>query len=120
MNTITEVSGLRVLTCAPERATLANEQDALDLIGEAFGAEATVVVVPADRVDDAFFTLGTRVAGDVVLKFTNYRVRLVVLGDISRHLDASERLREFVREINRGKDIWFVADEAALAAKLAG
>jgi len=118
MNTISEVAGLRVLTCVPDHTTLAREQDALDLIGEAFGAEATVVVVPADRVDDAFFTLSTRVAGDVVLKFTNYRVRLVVLGDISRHLDASERFREFVREINRGSDIWFVADEEALAAKL--
>jgi len=118
VNTISEVRGLRVLTCEPDRATLASEQDALDLIGEAMGAEASVVAVPADKVADAFFTLSTRVAGDVVRKFAGYRIRLVVLGDISRHLDASDAFRAFVHEINRGRDIWFLADHDALAARL--
>ena len=57
--------------------------DALDLIGAAFlGAE--VVAVPASRLDDDFFSLGTRFAGEIMQKFVNYRLRLVVVGDISR------------------------------------
>ena len=119
VNTISEVHGQRVLTAAPERPTLGSEQDAVDLIGLAYGEEADVVVVPADRVAEDFYRLGTRVAGDVVRKFAGYRVRLVVLGDIARHLDASDAFRAFVHEINQGRDIWFVPDEAELAAKLA-
>lgn len=48
-----------------------------------------------------------------------YRLRLVVVGDIARHLSASAALPDLVREANRGRDIWFVADLDDLAARLA-
>lgn len=117
MNTISELAGVRVLTHAPDGVTLASEADALDLIGEAMGAEADVVVVPADRVADAFYTLGSGIAGQVVLKFAGYRVRLVVVGDLTERL-TSDSFRAFVYEINKGKDIWFLADQRELAARL--
>jgi hypothetical protein len=44
----------------------------------------------------------------------------VVLGDITAHLEASDAFAAFVHEINRGKDIWFVTDEAELTTKLTG
>ena len=118
MRTISEVQGHRVLTVTPSEPALGSEQDALDLIGEAFGDEVAVVVVPADRVADDFFELRTRVAGDVVRKFAAYRIRLVVMGDIAERLAASESLRAFVHEINKGSDIWFVRDNTELGAKL--
>jgi hypothetical protein len=120
MRTISEVHGRRVLTVTPSAPVLGSEQDALDLLGDAFGDGATVVVVPADRVAEDFFELRTRVAGDVVRKFAMYRVRLVVMGDIAGRLAASDSLRAFVHEINKGSDVWFVADDAELAAKLPG
>lgn len=115
-----QIHGQHVLTYTEDRPTLGSEQDALDLIGAAFGEQATVVVVPADRVAPGFFTLSTRVAGDVVRKFQAYRVRLVVLGDVTRHVEASDAFRAFVHETNRGGDIWFLADEAELSTRLAG
>ena len=57
-------------------------------------------------------------AGAVVQKFVNYRLRLVVVGDVSEHVAASTALRDFVREANRGTQTGFVADEAELAAWL--
>lgn len=117
MNTISESHGVRVLTVAPDTPTLGGENDAVDLIGAAYGEDAPVVVVPADRVDQRFFTLSTRVAGDVVRKFQSYQVRLVVLGDITAHL-ASDSFRAFVHEINKGRDIWFLADRAELDERL--
>ncbi len=117
MDSISETHGVRVLTVTPATPTLASEADALDLIGQAFNEAATVVVVPADRVDVRFFTLSTRVAGDVVRKFAAYQVRLVVLGDITAHL-ATDSFRAFVHEINKGTDIWFLADRAELDERL--
>lgn len=117
---ISEMHGQRVLTYAEDELTLRGEQDAVDLIGLAFSEEAGVVVVPADRVAPEFYTLSSRIAGDVVRKFQSYRVRLVVLGDISAHLEASGAFRAFVHEINRGKDIWFLTDDTELSAKLGG
>jgi hypothetical protein len=69
-------------------------------------------------LDDGFFDLSTRVAGEIAQKFVNYRRRLVVVGDIERRLLGSQSLRDFVRECNRGRQIWFVRDTEALASRL--
>ncbi|MBO4210430.1 DUF4180 domain-containing protein [Micromonospora echinofusca] len=110
-------AGVPVLVCDPAGPPVATTQDALDLIGAAFlGAE--VVAVPADRLDERFFSLGTRFAGEIMQKFVNYRLRLAVVGDISRHLAASAALRALVHESNRADHIWFVPDLDALDDRL--
>lgn len=111
-------AGVSVLVCDPDGPLIATMDDALDLIGSAFqGAE--VVAVPAVRLDERFFSLGTRFAGELMQKFVNYRLRLAVVGDISSHLTASSALRALVRESNRSGHVWFVEDLDALDARLA-
>ncbi|WP_433342640.1 DUF4180 domain-containing protein [Micromonospora sp. CA-111912] len=114
---VRELAGVAVLVCDPAGPPVATVQDALDLIGAAFlGAE--VVAVPASRLDEDFFTLGTQFAGEVMQKFVNYRLRLAVIGDISRHLAASSALRALVHESNRAEHVWFLPDLDALEARL--
>ncbi|MGW7094295.1 DUF4180 domain-containing protein [Streptomyces sp. NPDC054874] len=111
--------GVPVLVCDAAGVTIGDVQDALDhLIGAAFAC-AEVVAVPSARLDDRFFDLSTGLAGAILQKFANYRLRLVVLGDIGHHLSASSALPDLVREANRGRDIWFVPDLDALADRLA-
>ncbi|MFY1619552.1 DUF4180 domain-containing protein [Micromonospora sp. WMMD736] len=110
-------AGVPVLVCDPAGPLIATEQDALDLIGAAF-LGAQVVAVPANRLDDRFFALGTRFAGEVMQKFVNYRLRLAVVGDISAQLAGSSALRALVHESNRGEQIWFVPDLDALDERL--
>jgi hypothetical protein len=97
---------------------LATGQDALDAIGEAWGSDASTIVVPASRFDEAFFDLRTGVLGELTQKFVNYRIRLVVLGDVTAFVQASDAFRDYVRETNAGDQVWFVADETELAARL--
>ncbi|WP_151484453.1 DUF4180 domain-containing protein [Streptomyces albicerus] len=120
MNTLQTINDVPVLICADEGDAIGSEQDALDLIGDAGYQGARWVVIPAGRFDEAFFQLRTRVAGDILQKFVNYRVGVVVLGDISRHTAASSTLRDFVRECNRGRQTWFLADVEELGERLKG
>ncbi|MGW4297029.1 DUF4180 domain-containing protein [Micromonospora chersina] len=113
-----ERAGVPVLVCDPTGPPVATTEAALDLIGAAFGG-AEVVAVPAGRLDPSFFSLGTRFAGEIMQKFVNYRLRLVVVGDITAHLAESGALRALVAESNRHDHIWFVPDLAALDARLA-
>jgi hypothetical protein len=115
---VQERAGVPVLVCDPDGPPVATEQDALDLIGAAF-LGAQVVAVPVHRLDGSFFSLGTRFAGEIMQKFVNYRLRLVVVGDISRHLAASAALRALVHESNRTDHVWFVPDLDALDERLA-
>lgn len=92
--------------------------DALGLIYEECAQDAEWIAVPVTRLDPAFFDLRTGVAGELVQKFVNYGRRLAVVGDIRAYLDVSGALRDFVGESNRGRHVWFVADEAELEARL--
>ncbi|MBT2468273.1 DUF4180 domain-containing protein [Streptomyces sp. ISL-66] len=116
---LVEHHGVPVLVCAADGPTVATAQDALDqLIGGAF-YRAEVVAVPAERFDDEFFDLSSGMAGAIMQKFVSYRIRLVVLGDITHHLRASSALPDLVRESNRGRHIWFLPDLDSLATRLA-
>ncbi|WP_031487927.1 DUF4180 domain-containing protein [Streptomyces bicolor] len=117
-NTLVTLHDVRLLRCAPEGPPLDGESAALELIGDAFGQDAGLVAVPVERVPDEFFRLRSGVAGAVMQKFANYRVRLAVVGDISPHIAESTALRDFVHETNNGGHIWFVPTYDALDAKL--
>lgn len=120
MSTLRTIHGVPVMIYSAEGAPVAAEADALDLIGDASYQGARWAVVPAERFAEEFFRLRTRVAGGVIQKFAQYRVGLVVLGDISRHTEASSALRDFVRECNRGLQTWFLADVEELGERLKG
>ena len=115
---VVRLHGVNVLRCAPEGPPLDGERTALDLIGDAMGYDAQVVAIPTERVADAFFQLRSGVAGAVMQKFVNYRVRLAVVGDVSRHVGESTALRDFVHETNQGRQVWFLADFEELGEKL--
>ncbi|MET9495964.1 DUF4180 domain-containing protein [Streptomyces sp. NPDC006552] len=113
-----ELAGVAVWVCSPDGPPLDGERAALDLIGEAGYRGAAWVAVPAARCGADFFRLRTRVAGEVVQKFANYRLGLAIVGDITAQTAASTALADFVRESDRGGQLWFVRDTAALEARL--
>ncbi|MCX5378715.1 DUF4180 domain-containing protein [Streptomyces sp. NBC_00091] len=118
MSILQTIHDVPVFMCAPEGEVIGGESDALDLIGNASYQGAQWVVVPVERFAGEFFRLRTRVAGDIVQKFVQYRMGLVVLGDISRHTADSSALRDFVYECNRGRQTWFLTDLEELRERL--
>ena len=117
-NATTERHGVRVLVLPGTGPVIGDEQSALDVIGQALGDEAEVVAVPVARLDPAFTHLASGVAGAVVQKFVNYRVRLVVVGPLDHHGEPAGPVADWVREANAGRDLWFVDDLAELDRRL--
>jgi len=113
-----EQHGIRILACSADGAKIDNERAALDLIGEALHQRAGVVLIPAKCLPEAFFELKTRLAGEMIQKFVNYQRRLVILGDISRHIEQSTSLHDFVYEANRGRHVWFLQNVEELSRRL--
>lgn len=116
---IDDSSGIRVLHLGTEGEPISTTDDASDLVGSAWSHDAHMIAVPAERLDPEFFRLRSGIAGEVTQKLVNYRLRLAVIGDITKQVEASAALRDYVRESNVGEQVWFVDDEAALAEKLA-
>lgn len=113
-----EHGGVRLFVCTEEGPALRHDADAVDLIVAALGAGATRVVLPATRLGPHVFPLSTRVAGEILQKFANFKMGLAVIGDLSGPMVESRALRDFVYESNRGEIAWFLPDLAALEEKL--
>lgn len=112
------VHGVHVLLLPPEGPLLTSERDAADWVGEALSAGVGLIAIPRIRLSPEFFRLSSGLAGAVLQKFTNYRLRVAILGDVQPEMDASAPLRDFVTESNRGAQVWFLADLAALKERL--
>lgn len=90
-----------------------------DLIGAAMYDRVDLLVIPIERVDPAFFDLSSGIAGELLQRATNYRVRLAIVGDVTPWTAESASLRAFVEETQRGGHLWFAVDDTALDARLA-
>jgi hypothetical protein len=108
----------RVLVLEEDGALLGSEDDARDLIQQTFGTSIDTVAVPTARLDPGFFELRTGVAGEFVQKLAQYRLRLAVVGDVTEQVAASDAFRDWVREVNRGQDVWFIDSMDGLSARL--
>jgi len=85
-------------------------QDALDLIGNAGYQGASGIVLQAAQLAPEFFDLRTGLAGEVLQKFSNYDMRLAIVGDFAGY--NSKALQDFIRESNRQGRVRFVGSEA--------
>jgi hypothetical protein len=88
-----------------EAERVGGSADFLDLMG---GCQADTIVLGREDLAPAFFKLRTGVAGEILQKVSNYRKRLVVLGDFDGL--ESRALRDFIYESNRTGQVVFAAD----------
>ncbi len=109
--------GFRIFEFDGEGALL---RDPSDMLNTALNHKARVIAIPADRLGDDFFRLKTRIAGEMLGKLTMYKMRVAIIGDISRYVAESDSLRYFVHESNRGSQVWFVSDRQELESRLRG
>ncbi len=87
-------------------------QDGLDLLGDAYYHGYDKMILHMKNITPSFFDLKSGLAGEILQKFSNYRVRLVIVGDFSKF--DSKSLNDFIRESNNGKLVNFLQsrDEA--------
>jgi hypothetical protein len=80
-------------------------QDFLDFMAS---APSTTLVLRREELATEFFNLRSGLAGEILQKVSNYRVRLAILGDFS---DIQSRaLRDFIRESNATGQVVFAPD----------
>jgi len=112
------VNGSTYLDCPAGSLRIAKEQDALDLVGMCGEHEVHKVLLDGDCLDKAFFDLKTGLAGEALLKWSNYWLRVAVVLTLERI--GSGRFSEFVMETNRGNQFRVFSDKAAAQAWLTG
>lgn len=82
-------------------------QSALDLIATVnYETNANKICLSKDLIVENFFDLKTGLAGEILQKFINYKTKVAIYGDFSQY--TSKALNDFIKECNRGNDIFFL------------
>lgn len=103
-----EVGREKVAEVVTEGLVVASVQDALDLLATAhYEQGATCLLLEQNHLPSEFFDLRTGLAGEILQKYTNYGMKLVIVGDFDEV--PSKSLRAFILESNRGKQVAFVS-----------
>lgn len=101
-----------------DRPLLTDVQAALDFIATVkYETGCDRIALNKAAIIEDFFKLSTCLAGEILQKFINYRVKIAVIGDFSSY--SSKPLKDFMYESNRGNDVFFVSTEDEAIAKLA-
>ena len=87
-----------------------------DFIGEIYYLGYDTVILEKTHLVTDFFDLKTKLAGEILQKFSNYRVRLAIVGDWE--LVTSHSLRDFIRESNAGRLVYFASSTEDALKKL--
>lgn len=89
-----------------------NTQDALDIMATCMYQGASNIILYQKNITPDFFDLKTQIAGDILQKFSNYRIRLAIIGDFTKI--SSKSLNDFIYESNKHGLVRFVntADDA--------
>ncbi len=79
--------------------------DMLDIMAEVFFSGCDMMTIRKELLPDGFFSLKTGLAGEILQKFSNYSMRLAIVGDFSNI--GSKSLADFIYECNKGKQVFF-------------
>jgi hypothetical protein len=109
-------NGVSIVEVVTREVVLRTPQDALDLIVSYYPEPIHGVIVYEANLPPEFFDLRTRLAGEILQKFVNYKVKLAVVGDFTKF--ESKALADFIRESNKGRTFFFVATREAALERL--
>lgn len=102
-----EADGISIAEVISDELILTAPDNALDLIGNISYSGFDGVILHAKNITPEFFDLKTKLAGEILQKFTTYRLRLCIIGDFTNV--ESKSLRDFIYESNKGRQVNFVS-----------
>ena len=114
---IFSAEGTNIAEITSDKILIRTIQDALDLMVNCVYQGADKIILHQENIVPEFFDLKTRLAGEILQKFSNYRARLAIVGDFTDV--KSKSLRDFIRESNKHGQVVFVTTTEEAKEKLA-
>lgn len=106
------IQGTKIAEIISDGLVIKTAEDGLNLLGDSYYQGFDKVILHRKNITPDFFDLKNGMAGEVLQKFSTYRVKLAIVGDFSDM--ASKSLHDFIRESNRAGHTTFAEtlDEA--------
>jgi len=79
---------------------------ATELLGKLYYEGYEAIIIEQENITPHFFHLKNGMAGEILQKFSNFKMQLLIVGDLSTK--SSESLNNFIFESNKGTLINFI------------
>lgn len=99
------INSIKIAEIISDKIILQSVEDGLDLLGTIYYQGFDKLIIYEKNITPEFFDLKTKMAGDILQKFSNYRVGLAIVGDFEKY--QSKSIRDFIFESNKTKHIIF-------------
>lgn len=107
---------LSIAELTDENFLIGKPQDVLDIFGDLMAQDCERIIIHERNLHADFFDLKTRLAGEVLQKFSNYSVKLAIVGDFSKY--QSKSLQDFIFESNKSNYVFFTDSFNSAVQKL--
>ena len=105
--TLHSINNIKIGEITSDKVILKTTEDGLTLLGDLYYQGYDKIIFHEKNITPQFFDLKTGIAGEILQKFSQYRIPLAIVGDFSKY--TSNSLRDFIFESNKGKFISFVS-----------
>jgi len=114
---VKRTDGISYLLCDSAAEPLRSEEDVMDLIAASWEHGVNRAIIGEEALTDEFFRLRTGLAGLMLQKLVNYRLRTAAI--ITKEETIQGRAKEMMAELNKGSDFRVFARLADAEAWLA-
>src|SRR4051812_45469629 len=92
-----EAGGGNIAVVSSSEILIEDVQSALDFMATVqYEADCYRIIINKSIITESFFDLKTRLAGEILQKFINYRVKVAFIGDFSMY--TSQSFQDFIYE----------------------
>lgn len=102
------IDNTRVAEIITDKVILRSTEDGLELLGNLYYQGFDKIIIHEKNITPEFFDLRTKIAGEILQKFAQYQMPLIIVGDFSKY--QSKSLNDFIFESNKSKQINFIKD----------
>lgn len=114
---VIKINNVEIANVISNELLIKDVESALDLMATVrYETDCDRIIINKSAISENFFDLSTKLAGDILQKYINYKMKIAIIGDFSVY--TSKSLRDFIYECNNGKDIFFLPNENQAIEKL--
>ena len=110
-------NGVEIAVVSSSEVIITDVQSSLDFMATVnYEVGCDRIILNKSAICEDFFNLRTRLAGEILQKFSTYQIKFAIVGDFSVY--TSNSLKDFIYESNKGRNIFFLSNEKQAVDKL--
>ena len=102
------INNTRIAEIVTKEILINSIEDGAQLLADVYYQDFDRIILYEKNITPLFFDLRNGIAGEILQKFSNFRVRLAIIGDFTKY--KSKSIKDFIFESNKNRQINFVSN----------